>query len=73
MVLVTLDGSILKQALKLKFKASNNEVEYEMLLVGFKVAVELQVRELSIHCYLMLIINQVIEITPHTTLQWCFT
>lgn len=59
MILQLLDGSILEQVLKLGFKASNNQAEYEALLAGLKVAEELQVKELLIHCDLMLIINQV--------------
>lgn len=38
---MTSDDTILEQSLKLKFKASNNETEYEALLVRLKVADEL--------------------------------
>lgn len=40
-VLQTLDEPILNHALKLRFKASNNEVEYKALLTGLKVTEEL--------------------------------
>ncbi|KAB2626119.1 hypothetical protein D8674_017779 [Pyrus ussuriensis x Pyrus communis] len=58
-VLVMLDGSTLKQTLKLGFKASNNEAKYKVFLAGLRVAKELQVKELSIHYDSMLIVNQV--------------
>uniref|UniRef100_A0A2N9GAT2 RNA-directed DNA polymerase n=1 Tax=Fagus sylvatica TaxID=28930 RepID=A0A2N9GAT2_FAGSY len=37
-VLVSLEGLILEQAVRLKFSASNNEAEYEALLIGLKTA-----------------------------------
>lgn len=70
MVLQTLDRYILKQALKLGFKASNNKVKYKALLIGLKVAKELQVKKLLIHCDSMLIDNQVTMdyVTHHPSL-----
>ncbi|KAM1695384.1 hypothetical protein ACFXTI_029469 [Malus domestica] len=59
MVLMTPDGSILKQVLKLGFQASNNEAEYEALFARLRAAEELQVKELPIHCNSTLIVNQV--------------
>lgn len=57
--LQTLDGSILEHALKLGFKASNNETEYKAFLAELRIAEKLQVRELLVHCDSMLIDNQV--------------
>lgn len=59
MVMQTLEGSIIKQALKLGFKAINNEVDYKALIARLKVMKELNVNDLVIHCDLMLIVNQV--------------
>lgn len=53
----TLDGYILKHALKLGFKTSNNDMEYKALLIGLKVTEELQVKKLLIHCDSILIDN----------------
>ncbi|KAM0981395.1 hypothetical protein ACFX2A_014732 [Malus domestica] len=49
MVLVTLNSSMLEQAITLGFKASNNEAEYEALLVGLRMAKDLVVKKLAIH------------------------
>ncbi|KAM1524206.1 hypothetical protein ACFX14_008993 [Malus domestica] len=43
-VLVTPDGSMLEQAITLGFKASNNEVEYQALLAGLRMAKDLAVK-----------------------------
>lgn len=56
---MTSDGFILKQALKLGFRASNNEAEYEALLTRLRATQELQVKELPIHCDSTLIVNPV--------------
>jgi hypothetical protein len=37
-VLVSPDGLVLEQAVRLKFSASNNEAKYEALLIGLKTA-----------------------------------
>ena len=49
---IILEGPIdvtLEQALKFNFKASNNQVEYEALIVGLKLAKEVGARKLR--CY----------------------
>ncbi|KAM1382419.1 hypothetical protein ACFX2F_034892 [Malus domestica] len=43
LVLTTLDKVVMEYALRFKFKASNNEVEYEALLVGLRLAKHLGV------------------------------
>ena len=40
-VLISPEGLILEQAVRLGFLASNNEVEYEVLLIGLRSAVRL--------------------------------
>ncbi|KAM2248724.1 hypothetical protein ACFXTI_003466 [Malus domestica] len=57
-VLVTLDGSMLEQAITLGFKASNNEAEYEALLAGLRMAKDLAVKKLAIHSDSQLITSQ---------------
>ena len=37
-VLVSPKGLVLEQAIRLKFSASNNEAEYEALMIGLKTA-----------------------------------
>ena len=43
------DNVILDQALKLNFKASNNQVEYKVLIAGLKLAREVRAKKLR--CY----------------------
>ena len=40
-VLVSPEGLVLEQAVRLKFSASNNEAKYEALLIGLKTAEKL--------------------------------
>lgn len=40
MVLITSDGPILEQAMKLGFKASNNKAKYKALLARLKIITE---------------------------------
>ena len=40
-VLISLDGSRLRYAIRLHFPASNNAVEYEALINGLRIATEL--------------------------------
>ncbi|KAM1107220.1 hypothetical protein ACFX2B_003960 [Malus domestica] len=57
-VLVTPDGSMLKQAITLGFKASNNEAEYEALFAGLRMAKDLAMKKLAIHSDSQLITSQ---------------
>ena len=59
MVLINLDMEVLRFALRFEFKASNNEAEYEALIVGLELAKRLRVENLHIHCDSQLIVNQV--------------
>ncbi|KAK1257201.1 hypothetical protein QJS04_geneDACA022590 [Acorus gramineus] len=43
MILQSEDGFMFKHAIKLGFKASNNEAEYEALIAGLEFAVDLSV------------------------------
>ncbi|KAI5323872.1 hypothetical protein L3X38_032945 [Prunus dulcis] len=57
-VIITPDGTLLEQAITLGFSASNNEVEYEALLAGLRVAKELTIKRLAIYSDSQLIMNQ---------------
>jgi len=48
-ILEGLDSVALEQALKLNFKASNNQVEYKALIVGLKLTKEFRAKKLR--CY----------------------
>ena len=45
-VLVSPEGLALEQAVRLKFSASNNEAEYEVLMIGLKMAKKLSASHL---------------------------
>ena len=47
--------------LRFKFKASNNEVEYEALIVGLNLAKEMTVESLEIYSDSQLVVCQVID------------
>ena len=49
-------------ALHFGFKASNNEVEYEALIAGLRLARELQTRNIQIYSDSQLVVNQVNDI-----------
>ncbi|XP_059635333.1 uncharacterized protein LOC132277494 [Cornus florida] len=59
--LQTPEGITLSQAIRLEFQATNNEVEYEALLVGLKFAKELKIKRLVAFSDSQLIIRQVIR------------
>ena len=49
-VLISPEGLIMEQAVRLNFLASNNESEYEALLIGFKCARKLGADRLRVFC-----------------------
>ncbi|CAL2262908.1 unnamed protein product [Prunus armeniaca] len=57
-VIITLDGTLLEQAITLGFSASNNEAEYEALLAGLRLVKELSIKRLAIYSDSQLITNQ---------------
>ena len=57
-VLISPEGEMLEQAVRLGFGASNNEAEYEALLHGLRAAKQLGANVLTIHCDSQLIVNQ---------------
>ena len=49
-VLISPEGLVLEQAVRLKFSASNNEAEYEAMLIGLRTAKKLGANHLQIFC-----------------------
>uniref|UniRef100_A0A2N9IAX1 RNase H type-1 domain-containing protein n=1 Tax=Fagus sylvatica TaxID=28930 RepID=A0A2N9IAX1_FAGSY len=58
-VLVSPKGLILEQAVRLKFSASNNEAEYEALLISHRTVEGLSACHLQVFCDSQLVANQV--------------
>jgi ribonuclease HI len=58
-VLVSPEGLVLEQAIWLKFSASNNEAEYEALLIGLRTAERLGACHLQVFCDSQLVANQI--------------
>jgi ribonuclease HI len=58
-VIVTPDGTVIEQSIRLNFKTLNNEAEYEAVLAGLNSAKTLGARNLIIHCDSLLIASQV--------------
>ena len=48
-MLISLEGHKIHYALCFRFKVSNNEAEYEALIVGLRLAKELQARNIQIY------------------------
>ena len=48
-------------AIRFRFKASNNEVEYEALIAGLSLAKEMKVESLEIYSYSQLIVCQITD------------
>ncbi|KAM2850578.1 hypothetical protein PS2_026816 [Malus domestica] len=59
LVLTTPDKVAIEYALRFKFKASNNETEYEALLAGLRLAKHLGVKQIDIFSDSQLVVNQV--------------
>uniref|UniRef100_A0A2N9H4R2 Uncharacterized protein n=1 Tax=Fagus sylvatica TaxID=28930 RepID=A0A2N9H4R2_FAGSY len=58
-VLISPEGLLVEQAVRLNFLASNNESEYEALLIGLKSARRLGVDRLRVFCDSQLVVNQI--------------
>ena len=61
MVLISPDGSRLCYAIRLHFSASNNVVEYEALINGLRIAIELGATRLYVRGDLELVVDQVMK------------
>ena len=60
-VLISLDGSRLRYATRLHFSASNNAAEYEALINGLRITIELGATWLYVHGNSELVIDQVMK------------
>jgi len=60
-VLISPDGSRLCYAIRLHFSASNNTVEYEALINGLCITIELGATRLYVHNDSELVVNQVMK------------
>lgn len=52
---------VLEQAIKLEFIASNNESEYEALLIKLRRAIELKIAKIMIYSNSQLAVNQIMD------------
>ncbi|CAL9004777.1 unnamed protein product [Prunus brigantina] len=70
-VLISSGGVTVEYDLRFRFRASNNEAEYEALLAGLRLAKELGAEHIIIHSDSQLVVNQVIDAyqtrEPHIT------
>ncbi|XP_057745745.1 uncharacterized protein LOC130963660 [Arachis stenosperma] len=53
------EGVVIEHSLRFSFKASNNQAEYEALLAGLRLAIELHVVNLKVYCDSLLVVQQV--------------
>ncbi|XP_075636794.1 uncharacterized protein LOC142609038 [Castanea sativa] len=58
-VVITLEDLKLEHSFRLGFKASNNEAEYEALLAGLRVVMDLGAKEVEVYSYSLLVVSQV--------------
>ena len=58
-VIITLEGIRVKHSFRLGFKAFNNEAEYEALLAGLRVVLDLGAWEVKVYLDSRLVVNQV--------------
>ena len=57
-VLISLEGEILKYMVKLQFPTTNNEAEYEALLIGLSLARVLKAKTLIVQADSQLVVEQ---------------
>ena len=58
-VVITPDETVIEQSIRLDFKISNNEAEYEAILAGLKSAKTLEARRLIVYCDSLLVASQI--------------
>ena len=59
-ILISPEGDIIQDAIKYGFRAMNNEVEYEALIVGFSLAKDMGIQKLDVHSDSQLVVNQLL-------------
>ncbi|XP_074292762.1 uncharacterized protein LOC141619642 [Silene latifolia] len=52
-------GDLIAQAVRCEFKATNNETEYEALILGPRLALDMEIRNLQVYSDSLLIVNHV--------------
>ncbi|KAM2929519.1 hypothetical protein COP2_036643 [Malus domestica] len=62
LILTTPDKVAMEYVIHFKFKASNNEVEYEALIESLRLAKHLGVKRIDIFSYSQLVVNQITQI-----------
>jgi len=60
------NGLLIKQALRFAFKASNNQAEYEALIVGILLAKEMGAKGLLVKSDSLLVTGQVTGVRPRS-------
>jgi len=61
---VVLEGpnnTLIEQAIKFEFKASNNQVEYEVIIIGLNLAIDLEMKNLKCKSDFRLVVGQLNE------------
>ena len=58
-ILISLSKIQIKYAVKLKYNTTNNIAEYEALLIGLKLAIEIKAEHLKVYSDSQLVVNQV--------------
>ncbi|XP_016165249.1 uncharacterized protein LOC107607864 [Arachis ipaensis] len=53
------EGVVVEHSLRFSFRASNNQAEYEALIAGLRLAIELHVTDLKVYCDSLLVVQQV--------------
>ncbi|XP_074361327.1 uncharacterized protein LOC141701584 [Apium graveolens] len=59
LVLKSPQGDILAYSICCEFKATNNEAEYEALIIGLTMAIDLEINHINVYCDSLLIVNHV--------------
>ena len=60
MVIITPRGNKLHYAIRLEFAATNNDAEYEAVIAGLEIAIEIGANSLCLHSDSQLIVNQIL-------------
>jgi ribonuclease HI len=63
-------GEHMRYAVRLHFPASNNMAEYEALLCGLKIAIEIDIKRLDMRGNSQLVIDQVMKNASSMTTIW---
>ena len=59
MIFISSEGHRFHSTLRFRFEASNNEAEYEALIFGLHLATDIGVKDISVTCDSLLIVNQI--------------